>query len=186
MATSLLKTVISNRHTGYDIHALCILRATTAQAYGMFVYSEETRTYWIAATSIEAEGEFCLVGQLMGLAIYNAVLIEAHFPHALYAKLLGKRPAFEARPPALLSPTYARCCSGHDEDTIKKANKCALHGGSPVTVMGSHPCACLCAQQERRVAAVSIVLQSDCLGSCAGPEAGHAQARAGAAAAAGL
>ena len=75
----------------------------------MFVYNEETRTYWIAATSIEAEGEFCLVGQLMGLAIYNSVLIEAHFAHALYAKLLGKQPAFEARPHAPCVPTLPDC-----------------------------------------------------------------------------
>lgn len=65
------------------------------QNYGMFVYDKETRTYWFNATSIEADTEFKLVGQLMGLAIYNSVILDCHFPHALYMKLLGKQPTFE-------------------------------------------------------------------------------------------
>lgn len=68
-----------------------------AQAYGMFVYNEETRTYWFNATSMEAETEFTLVGQLMGLAIYNSVILDAHFPHCLYLKLLAKQPTFQVR-----------------------------------------------------------------------------------------
>ena len=62
----------------------------------MWVHSEETRCYWFNRASLEAEA-FRLVGQLMGLAIYNSVIIEAHFPLALYTKLLGKAASFEAR-----------------------------------------------------------------------------------------
>lgn len=64
----------------------------------MFVFNEETRTYWFNITSIESETEFTLVGQLMGLAIYNSVILDAHFPHCLYSELLGKQPTFQVRP----------------------------------------------------------------------------------------
>ena len=73
----------------------CLMQACwPAQAYGMFVYNEETRTFWFNQTSMETDA-FALVGQLMGLAIYNSVIIEAHFPVVLYAKLLGRQPTFE-------------------------------------------------------------------------------------------
>lgn len=79
-----------------------------AQAYGMFVFNEETRTYWFNATSMEAETEFTLVGQLMGLAIYNSVILDAHFPHCLYLELLGRRPTFQVRPRTHPSFAHAR------------------------------------------------------------------------------
>ena len=71
--------------------------ARRAQAYGMFVFNEETRTYWFSSASMEAGTEFRLVGQLMGLAIFNSVILDAHFPHCLYLKLLGKKPGFSVR-----------------------------------------------------------------------------------------
>ena len=70
------------------------------QAYGMFTFNEETRTYWFSSASMEAGSEFRLVGQLMGLAIFNSVILDAHFPHCLYLKLLGKKPGFNVSPQA--------------------------------------------------------------------------------------
>jgi hypothetical protein len=35
-------------------------------------------------------GEYCLVGVLVGLAIYNATLLDLHFPLAIYRKLLSQ------------------------------------------------------------------------------------------------
>ncbi len=67
----------------------------------MFVFNEETRTYWFSAASMEAGTEFRLVGQLMGLAIFNSVILDAHFPHCLYMKLLSKKPGFSVRPSRL-------------------------------------------------------------------------------------
>ena len=60
----------------------------------MFTFDEETRTYWFSSASMEAGSEFRLVGQLMGLAIFNSVILDAHFPHCLYLKLVGKKPGF--------------------------------------------------------------------------------------------
>lgn len=63
--------------------------------YGMFTYIEETRSYWINPASLEAVTEFALVGALLGLAIYNAVLLDVRFPLVLYKKLLGQTPSFQ-------------------------------------------------------------------------------------------
>eukprot|EP00887_Chlorella_sp_A99_P000742 scaffold5.g742.t1 len=40
-------------------------------AFGMFAYSELTRTYWFSQASLESATEYALVGAAVGLAIYN-------------------------------------------------------------------------------------------------------------------
>lgn len=62
--------------------------------FGMFTYDEVTRTHWFNMASLESEHEYEMVGALMGLAIYNAVLLDAHFPLVLYEKILGGKPNF--------------------------------------------------------------------------------------------
>lgn len=51
---------------------------------------QETRTYWFNPSSLEDEDEFMLVGLVLGLAIYNAVLLDFPLPLALYRKLIGQ------------------------------------------------------------------------------------------------
>ncbi|EFJ50193.1 hypothetical protein VOLCADRAFT_80336 [Volvox carteri f. nagariensis] len=61
--------------------------------YGMFTYNEESRTFWFnAAACLEdgAAGEFRLVGAVLGLAIYNGIILDVHVPQAVYKKLLGE------------------------------------------------------------------------------------------------
>ena len=48
--------------------------------YGMFEYHEETRCFWFSPTSLESSVEFQLVGIVLGLAIYNGVILDVHFP----------------------------------------------------------------------------------------------------------
>ena len=61
--------------------------------FGMFVYDEAaTRTIWFSPTSLESELEFGMVGALVGLAIYNSILLDVHFPLVVYKKLLGRGP----------------------------------------------------------------------------------------------
>jgi ubiquitin-protein ligase E3 A len=75
------------------------------EEFGMFAYSEETRTHWFAPAALEGlEVEYVLVGALLGLAIYNGVLLDARFPLALYQKLLGIVPEFKVR--------TCSCCFG--------------------------------------------------------------------------
>ena len=58
--------------------------------YDMFVYQSESRTYWFNGQSLESEAEFMLIGLLVGLAIYNSVILDVHFPLCLYKKLLDQ------------------------------------------------------------------------------------------------
>lgn len=57
--------------------------------------SEETRTFWFNSMSFESSSEFQLVGIVLGLAIYNSVILDVHLPRVLYKKLLGQRSTFE-------------------------------------------------------------------------------------------
>jgi hypothetical protein len=55
----------------------------------MFVYDEESRTHWFNRfTNVDAS-QFVLVGMILGLAIYNGVILNVRFPGAVYKKLLG-------------------------------------------------------------------------------------------------
>jgi ubiquitin-protein ligase E3 A len=57
---------------------------------GVMAVVQESRTYWFNAASIDADDEFMLMGLVLGLAIYNAVLLDFPLPQALYRKLLGQ------------------------------------------------------------------------------------------------
>ncbi|GMF18350.1 unnamed protein product [Phytophthora lilii] len=66
-----------------------LIRQLLDPAYGMFTYDEETRTLWFNSDSLEATMEFELIGTLLALAIYNAVILDVSFPHTVYKKLMG-------------------------------------------------------------------------------------------------
>jgi len=58
--------------------------------YGLFTYHERTREFWFNQSGIPgSEREYFLAGLLLGLAIYNSVTLDVHFPRFLYKKLLG-------------------------------------------------------------------------------------------------
>ena len=61
----------------------------------MFKYMENTRTFWFSHLSIELETEYKLVGSVLGLAIYNGVILDLHFPPVVYKKLLNGKPDFQ-------------------------------------------------------------------------------------------
>ena len=65
----------------------CLHAPAARRPNGMWMFNEETRCYWFKPRPAWRPTSFTLVGQLMGLAIYNSVIIEAHFPLALYTKL---------------------------------------------------------------------------------------------------
>ncbi|GMF56685.1 unnamed protein product [Phytophthora fragariaefolia] len=66
-----------------------LIRQLLDPAYGMFTYEEEMRTLWFNSDSLEATMEFELIGTLLALAIYNAVILDVSFPHIVYKKLMG-------------------------------------------------------------------------------------------------
>ncbi|KAF9925187.1 putative E3 ubiquitin-protein ligase HTD2 [Linnemannia zychae] len=58
--------------------------------YGMFTMNDESRLCWFAQSPLEDElalDEYNMVGRLIGLAIYNGIILDIHFPLALYKKL---------------------------------------------------------------------------------------------------
>jgi len=56
---------------------------------------DETQTFWFNASSYENERQFMLIGIVLGLAIYNNVILDVHFPMVVYRKLMGKLGTFE-------------------------------------------------------------------------------------------
>lgn len=61
---------------------------------GMFTYDERTKLFWFNASSFENDGQYTLIGIVLGLAIYNNCILDVHFPMVVYRKLMGKRGTF--------------------------------------------------------------------------------------------
>jgi ubiquitin-protein ligase E3 A len=57
--------------------------------FGMFILEQETRSYYFRSLSNELR-EFELIGTILGLAIYNGVILDIHFPDVVYKKLMGR------------------------------------------------------------------------------------------------
>ena len=60
-----------------------LIRELFQPAFGMFEYLEETREFWFspAASHIGVSKEdFRMVGIVLGLAIFNGVILDVHFP----------------------------------------------------------------------------------------------------------
>ncbi|CAI5461354.1 unnamed protein product [Closterium sp. Yama58-4] len=68
-----------------------IMRDIVDAKFGMFTYNETTRSFWFSASPIDMPLEFELVGTVLGLAIYNAHILDISFPLVVYKKLLGKK-----------------------------------------------------------------------------------------------
>ena len=58
---------------------------------GMFTYNSLTCQFWFNPTSFENDGQFTLIGIILGLAIYNSCILDIHFPMVVYYKLMGKK-----------------------------------------------------------------------------------------------
>ena len=59
--------------------------------YGMFVYHSHSRCYWFSVSDATKQAnlrEYNLIGVLMGLAVYNSIILDLHFPSICYRKLL--------------------------------------------------------------------------------------------------
>ena len=51
--------------------------------------------YWFNMFSFENEANFRLIGILLGLAIYNSIILDVHFPITIYRKLLNCTPTID-------------------------------------------------------------------------------------------
>jgi len=66
---------------------LVMLKQLMDPSFGMFMSEEEARCLWFNCDSLESDSEFELIGIIMGLAIYNSVILEIAFPPLVYKKL---------------------------------------------------------------------------------------------------
>uniref|UniRef100_A0A914V3A1 HECT-type E3 ubiquitin transferase n=1 Tax=Plectus sambesii TaxID=2011161 RepID=A0A914V3A1_9BILA len=57
--------------------------------YGMFKYHRGAEVYWFSTAQPDVLQEYHLVGVLMGLAVYNGVILDVRFPLCCFKKLLG-------------------------------------------------------------------------------------------------
>jgi len=58
----------------------------------MFKFNEESNLCWFTNDPAKDNTmllEYKLIGRLIGVAIYNSVILDLHFPLALYKKLRG-------------------------------------------------------------------------------------------------
>jgi ubiquitin-protein ligase E3 A len=67
-----------------------ILRELFDPKYAMFTYNEDSRLFFFSPDSFTAPIEFELIGTLLGLAIFNSVILDVHFPRIVYHMLVGK------------------------------------------------------------------------------------------------
>jgi HECT-domain (ubiquitin-transferase) len=63
--------------------------------YAMFNFNEKNVMYYLNGLSHEPNINFELIGILMGLAIYNNIILDVSFPQAIYKLLLFEEPNFD-------------------------------------------------------------------------------------------
>lgn len=68
---------------------LLLIKKIFHSDYGMFVYHHSSRCYWFSTTQSGNLREYNLIGVLTGLAVYNSIILDLHFPTACYKKLLS-------------------------------------------------------------------------------------------------
>lgn len=58
--------------------------------------NEEARSLWFNPSAGEdLDREYTLIGMLLGLAIYNSIILDIKFPPVIYRKLMGKLGSFD-------------------------------------------------------------------------------------------
>ncbi|KAJ1913159.1 hypothetical protein H4219_005319 [Mycoemilia scoparia] len=70
-----------------------LIREIFDPKYGMFQMNEESGLYWFKPQTVIDDStleELRLMGQLLGLAVYNAVILDTHFPVAMYKRLVNE------------------------------------------------------------------------------------------------
>ncbi|MDP2434831.1 MAG: HECT domain-containing protein, partial [archaeon] len=75
-----------------------IVRDIFHPKYGMFLHLDEPNVFWFngcASTLQDTTQEFQMIGTIIGLAIYNGVILDLRLPFVVYKKLLGLSSCFD-------------------------------------------------------------------------------------------
>jgi len=59
------------------------------------VFNDDTQTFWFNKDSFESLEEYELIGILMGVALYNNVILDMRFPSVVFKKLLDAQLTFQ-------------------------------------------------------------------------------------------
>jgi hypothetical protein len=59
--------------------------------FAMFNYYDDCRLYWFNPDTIDSGINFSLIGKILGLAIYNSIILDVHLPMVTYKKILGHK-----------------------------------------------------------------------------------------------
>ena len=60
-----------------------LVRDLFSPAFGMFEFNEETREFWFSPSALEvgvSQLDFQAVGQVLGLGIFNGIILDVHLP----------------------------------------------------------------------------------------------------------
>nr|XP_022337082.1 probable E3 ubiquitin-protein ligase HECTD2 [Crassostrea virginica] len=84
---------------------LLLIRQIFHSDYGMFTYDKKAGVHWFSSAQCESYQEFNLVGVLMGLAVYNSIILDIHFPPCCFKKLLSPAVVPYNNPQAMVGMT---------------------------------------------------------------------------------
>ena len=65
-----------------------VVKELLSPAYAMFTYHEDVQLYYFNGQTLEMPIYFELIGNLMGIAVYNNTFIDLPFPIACYKVLI--------------------------------------------------------------------------------------------------
>ena len=71
----------------------CLIEQLFNVDFGMFEWHAEPRAFWFSRASTDA-AEFFLIGLVIGLAIYNGLTLDLHFPPLLWQRLMNEPVGF--------------------------------------------------------------------------------------------
>lgn len=118
-------------------------RKLLSPSFGMFTEEPSSATLWFSPDAFDAGAtalQFELVGSLLGLALYNSVILDVRFPLALWRKLKGEPPSLrdlDDWQPAVAKGLRALLAyPGDDFEDVFSLNWTATREswGAPVTV----------------------------------------------------
>ncbi|XP_048746194.2 probable E3 ubiquitin-protein ligase HECTD2 isoform X2 [Ostrea edulis] len=84
---------------------LLLVRQIFHSDYGMFTHDKRASVHWFSSAQCESYQEFNLVGVLMGLAVYNSIILDIHFPPCCFKKLLSPAVVPYNNPQAMVGVT---------------------------------------------------------------------------------
>ncbi|KAL8818194.1 MAG: hypothetical protein Q9223_003119 [Gallowayella weberi] len=73
---------------------LLLVREVFDPEHGMFVYDEDSQYCYFNPNTFETSDQFFLVGVVLGLAIYNSIILDVALPPFTFRKLLASAPTY--------------------------------------------------------------------------------------------